>query len=317
LLEEYMDVAQKYYPDFFRDKGVISYLSYEETFLEDIFISIQREEPVMLLSMTSTPSHNKVAKYYKEKIGKLAIERYSNASFYSIHPAQKKDISEEKYFSTLAKQCKFKENISDSLDFIEQLQQQLELQNVFLLISDFENGSDRYREELASEIRALIDNSYAYEHSFYIVIFGRKKMARLKYEENQQGISPLNIFEDFLVPIPTVKDYQYIENTKSDISDIYTLTGGHPELIKLCLRAKTDNYEELLISNSERFFKNYRYKKERILKLFNQENFGNYSIWSIDELLCDLFWDNLIVQDGSRFRWIAPIVIEMGKRYFR
>ncbi|MCK4440808.1 MAG: restriction endonuclease, partial [Sulfurovaceae bacterium] len=125
-----------------KKESIITHLSNEKSFLNDIFIHIQRQEPVMLVSITSTPYHNKIAKYYKEKIYKLAIEKYSKKSVFSIYPPNKKDIDEAKYFSKLAKQCEFNEVIEDSFEFIEAIEQRLELQDVFLLISEFENGSD-------------------------------------------------------------------------------------------------------------------------------------------------------------------------------
>jgi len=297
-------------------KNEISNLTNEQNFIKEIFTRIQREEPIMILSMTSTPYHNKIAKYYKDKIYKLAIENYGKESVFSIHPPTKIKINEAKYFSKLAKQCGFDETIEDSFEFIEAIEQRLELQNVFLLISEFENGSDTYRKNLALEFRTLFSNSY--EHSFYVVLFGRKKLAKLKYEENEDGNSPLNYFYDFLLPTPTIEDYKQIGNIEIDIDNIYNLTGGHPELMSFCLENISSDYRELLLSShyGAKFFQKYSNHKERLLKLFNQEVFGWFSIWNNDPLFHELFWDNLIVKYNNRLKWISPIVAEMGKRYF-
>jgi len=297
-------------------KNEISNLTNEQNFIKKIFTHIQREEPIMILSMTSTPYHNKIAKYYKDKIYKLAIENYGKESVFSIHPPTKIKIDEAKYFSKLAKQCGFDETIEDSFEFIEAIEQRLELQNVFLLISEFENGSDTYRKNLALEFRTLFSNSY--EHSFYVVLFGRKKLAKLKYEENEDGNSPLNYFYDFLLPTPTIEDYKQIGNIEIDIDNIYNLTGGHPELMSFCLENISSDYRELLLSShyGAKFFQKYSNHKERLLKLFNQEVFGWFSIWNNDPLFHELFWDNLIVKYNNRLKWISPIVAEMGKRYF-
>jgi len=298
-------------------KVKISALSNEKNFLDDIFLSIQREEPIMLLSMTSTPYHNKIAKYYKEKIYKLAIKNYGNKSVFSIYPSTKENIDEAKYFSKLAKQCGFDEVIGDSSEFIEAIEKRLEFQDVFLLISEFENGSDVHRKNLALEFRTLFSNSY--EYNFYVVILGRKKLAKLKYEENEAGNSPLNYFYDFLLPTPTISDYKQLEGIEDDISEIYNLTGGHPELMSFCLRRQSEENRELLLNShyGAKFFQKYSNRKDRLLNFFNQEEFGWFSIWCNDPLLHELFWDNLIVESSNRFKWISPIVPEMGKRYFR
>ena len=308
---------QEIYNTLIPNKNEVMFLTDEKNFLDNIFISIQREEPVMLLSMTSTSYHNKIAKYYKEKIHKLAIEKYGEKSVFSIHPPLKKEITESKYFSKLAKQCGFDEVIEDSFEFIDVIERRLELQDVFLLISEFENGSDIHRKNLALELRTLFSNSH--EHSFYVVILGRKKLAKLKFEENDDGNSPLNYFYDFLLPTPTIDDYKQLENIEEDISNIYNLTGGHPELMSFCLKKSSEDYNELLLNShyGAKFFQKYSNRKERLLNLFNQKEFGWFHIWSNDSLCHELFWDNLIVENGNRFRWIAPIVVEMGKRYFR
>ena len=299
-------------------KKEITSLSNEKSFLDEVFRSIQREEPVMLLSMTSTPYHNKVAKYYKDKIYEMAIEHYSKERAFSFHPSTSEEISQSKYFSKLAKQCSFDQDISDGDEFIEALDNELATHDICLLISEFENGSDRYRKEFALALRPLLlDNNS--EYSCSIVILGRKRLAKLKYEENEEGNSPLNYFEELLIPTPTIEDYKKIENIEDDISHIYQLTGGHPELMKFCLRAKSEDYQSLILNSNygDKFFRKYHNKRNRLLRLFEKDSLGQFSLWSQDELIRDLFWDNLIVEDGNRFKWIAPIVAKLGKRYFR
>ena len=320
MLDEYLDVAQKYYPNFFineKESLSIQKLTHEKPFFEKIFTNIQREEPVLLLSITSSPYHNKITKYYKDKIFYLAKDKYSKQSIFSIQPPSKIDISEAKYFSKLGKQCGFEEKIEDSMDFIEVLEERLAYQDIFLLISEFENGSDEHRQAFALALRPLFENSYNY--NLYAIIFGRKKLASLRFVENEYGISPLNYFEEYLLPLPTIEDYKEIEKTEKNLEEIYILTGGHPELMRFCIRTDVENYRELILDSKygSLFFQKYAHQKERLLKLFEEEFFGQFSLWSNDTLLKGLFWDNLIVEDGSRFRWIAPIVTEMGKRYFR
>ena len=89
--------------------------------------------------------------------------------------------------------------------------------------------------------------------------------------------------------------------------------------MRFCIRTEAENYRELILNSKygSLFFQKYAHQKERLLKLFEKSSFGQFSLWSNDTLLKGLFWDNLIVEDGSRFRWITPIVTEMGKRYFR
>jgi len=319
MLEEYIDIAQKFYPNFFRDKvqeREIKNLSNEKSFLDEVFHYIQGEEPIMLLSMTPTPYHNKIAKHYKKKIYNMMIEYYSKESVFLIQPPINEEISQVKYFSKLAKDCYFDQDISDGDEFIEALDNELDSHDICLLISEFENGSDKYRKEFALALRPLLlDNTS--EYSCSIVIFGRKKLASLSLE-NEYGMSPLNYFEELLIPTPTIDDYKEIENTEENITNIYNLTGGHPELMKFCFRREAENYQELILNSryGYKFFRKYHNRRARLLTLFEKGSFGQFSLWSHDELIRDLFWDNLIVEDANRFKWIAPIVVDMGKRYF-
>ena len=321
MLEEYEEVAQRYYPNFFKnidERSLTTSFLNEENFLNKILLHIQREEHLMLLSMTPTPYHNKVARHYKKRVYDIAKDYFSEEFVFSIHPPTNEYITQSKYFSKLAKQCNFSEDIEDGDEFVELLSEKMETDNIFLLISEFENGSDKYRKELAFALRPLLE-SYS-EYSCTIVIFGRKKLKRLSLEENEYGISPLNFFEELLLPTPTVEDYKQIERIKYNIDDIYKLTGGHPELMKFCIRRdKSKNCKKLILNSDygDKFFRKYENRKGRILELFKKESFGTFSLWSPDKLIRDLFWDNLIIEDKNKFRWIAPIIVELGRRYFR
>ena len=293
-------------------KQEITSLAHESIFLQTIFKYLERKKPLMLLSITSSPFHYKIEHYYKEKIIAEAKITFDKALFLDIELPSSKSMNEKKYFQHLAKQCNFKENIEDGYDFKILMENSLEKGDVFLVVSEFENGSDEHRENFASQLRALHQK---FRGSLYTVLFGREKLASLKHKMGV--LSPLNIFEEYLLPTPTFDDYEKLIDKSSSIKEIYTLTGGHPELMDYCLDSMTINYRDLILDSNKFFDKYYEYKEE-LLELFKKEKFGYFMIWSNrDSLHRKLFWDNLIVKEGKEFRWIAPIVVEMGKRYFK
>jgi len=293
-------------------KKKITHLSDENVFLKNIFRYLERKQPIMLLSITSSPFHYRIEEYYKEKIIEESKKIFDKATFFNIELPNSKSMSEKKYFQYLTKQCHFKGDIDDGHDFKIFMEDSLEKQDVFLIVSEFENGLDEHRETFASQLRALHQK---FRGRLYTVLFGREKLASLKHKMGL--LSPLNIFEEYLLPTPTLDDYKKLMEESSKIEEIYTLTGGHPELMEYCFNNLDCDYRDLILDSNKFFDKYYDYKDE-LLELFEKEKFGYFMIWSNrDSLHRKLFWDNLIVQDGNKFRWIAPIVVEMGKRYFR
>ncbi len=293
-------------------KKKITHLSDESVFLKNIFCYLERKQPIMLLSITSSPFHYRIENYYKEKIIEESKKIFDKAIFFDIELPNSKSMSEKKYFQYLAKQCHFKGDIDDGYDFKIFMEDSLEKQDVFLIVSEFENGLDEHRGTFASQLRALHQK---FRGRLYTVLFGREKLASLKHKMGL--LSPLNIFEEYLLPTPTLDDYEKLMDDSSKIEEIYTLTGGHPELMEYCFNNLDCDYRDLIL-NSNKFFDKYYDYKDELLELFEKEKFGYFMIWSNrDSLHRKLFWDNLIVQDGNKFRWISPIVVEIGKRYFR
>jgi len=290
----------------------IKSLSHESLFLENIFKYLRRKKPMMLLSITSSSLHYRIENYYKDKIIVQAKKSFKSAIFMTIELPDSKVISEKKYFQSLGKQCNFEEKIDDSYDFKILIEERLKEEDVFLIVSEFENGLNEHREIFASQLRALHQK---FAGKLYTVLFGREKLASLKHKMGV--LSPLNIFDEYLLPTPTSSDYRNIIEEITDIDEIYNLTGGHPKLMEYCFENIGTDYESLLLEYNEIFDKYYDFKNE-LLMLLEQETFGYFMIWSNrNSLHRALFWDNLIVQEGSKFRWISPLVRKIGKRYLK
>ena len=317
MLEEYSDIAQKYYPDFFKDKietkPIIS-LSNEKYFLEDIFLKIQANKPIMILSITSSATHYQVLKYYKKRIQKEMLTLFSTENIISFDLIDTK--TEKKFFQYITNRKDFEEVVQTSYEFVELINNKLECDDILLIINNFENAKEEHLRKLADGIHKLWEDSH--NNSFNIIIFGKKKLLSLKLING--SLSPLTMFKEVWLTTPSIDDYKKILGVSYDIEEIYNLVGGNPELLEFC----TDNYPQKdyknFLLNSEylaKFFEKYYTKKDKLFKIFDQDSFGNYHAFSHEELYRDLFWDNLIVKsDNGKFKWIAPIVVEMGKRYF-
>jgi hypothetical protein len=108
------------------------------------------------------------------------------------------------YFGRLAKQCHLEENISESWHWAEALSLKLDSgQDVFLLVTGFENGPAESRGELAGELRQLNERYPALR----VVMMGGEGLAALKYASG--SLSLLNIAEELTIPQLTHLDLHH------------------------------------------------------------------------------------------------------------
>ena len=171
-----------------------------------------------------------------------------------------------------------------------------------LIIKDFENIDIEVKTRFANLLRSLIEH----HTNFYLIIFGGKKLAQLAYENGN-----MSLFSNATV--------EFLEMKNSILSqEVINITGSHPKLNSLCEGMEQgkdiDFYKSSLISspNLQMIFNGYK-DIEKLCRYFDEKNFGIYNPWHTDELIRDLFWENLLKEKENRLVWRSEFIREIGK----
>ena len=272
---------------------------YRKRFIEELFDRLTHS-PQMVLSR----EHFNTGSYINS-LKQKAIEVYGEGCVYSIYtPTALTDQSQE-YFSTIAKQCGL-EGVDSPASFGLALSQKFVIgKKILLLISGFENGDDNIRRAFAQNLRELYNH---HQNSFDLVIFGGYKLIELRYIDG--GLSPLNILEEYLIPEPSLEDWQEIFNTDIDIdrlAQIEERTGKHPKLTHYCISHSFEELDEndLLLSS---IFSRFYHRSDTLCEHLLESSFGRFKSWSPNPLHRELFWQNLLIKDGKRFAWRSDYI---------
>ena len=116
-------------------------------------------------------------------------------------------------------------------------------QEIFLLVTGFENGAEASRAELAGEMRQLNETF----NTFHTVMMGSEKLAALKYA--QGSMSLLNIAEEFTIPKLNHDDlhviferlYPNLNLRPEQLQELIAFTGCQPRLLHYCLQQGADS----------------------------------------------------------------------------
>jgi hypothetical protein len=171
-----------------------------------------------------------------------------------------------------------------------------------VIIKNFEDINSKIKDRFAKLLRSLIEDC----PNFYLVIFGGKKLAQLVYENGT-----MSLFSNATVNFLEIKD--------SALSQaIIDITGSHPKLNNLCEGMEKgrdiDFYKKSLISspNLQMIFNGYS-DIRKLCRYFDEKDFGLYNPWHTDELIRDLFWENLLKEEKNKLTWRSEFIREIGK----
>ena len=144
----------------------------------------------------------------------------------------------------MAKQCHLEGDISESWHWSEALSQKLDSgQDVFVLVTGFENGPDESRGELAGELRQLNERYPLLR----LVMMGGQRLAALKYANGDMSL--LNIAEELPIPQLANRDlydlfgqqYPQLNLSPAQLQTVLDFTGCHPRLLQYCLQQGADS----------------------------------------------------------------------------
>ncbi len=160
-----------------------------------------------------------------------------------IHPPASLTVDSDSYFAHLGKQCEM-ECVKKDYDFEKILKERVEKTNqLFLLVSRFEQGVPSLGKHLASIIRNI---SETYPNRFHVMLCGGEKLAALKYQNG--SLSLLNFAEVEHWPelgsaeVKAWCEHRFKEVPLNEglVNKLLEVSGGHPQLLNKCLAFQRD-----------------------------------------------------------------------------
>jgi len=298
----------------------------EKTFLEQIFETLAgSHQPLMLLSQADQ-GQGDVVHALLEK----AKARFGRDHTFHIMPPYSPETTLADYFAYLGLQCQMPEKVDSALAWEVALDRRLKQgEQLFLLISRFEHGVEAGRRELAGVLRGL---SERHAQRLKLVLCGGERLAELKY--GAADMSLLNHADVLDWPDPTVGDvltrrewdFADLALSESDVQALLTLCGGHPRLLRFCLKQRkrepNATVEKLRQALEEQHFvaepfirlRGNADVRERLCNWLADEDVAPFDPWPLDRLLAQLYWNNLLIKKNRRFVWRCEILRTVGLR---
>ena len=295
-----------------------SAIKHSRKFTDSVMDYLSASTPLMILAQADTNTQ-----HYSYALEQALPLNFPQATFIKLFPPASTTADTSAYFGRLAKQCSFDETISNSWEWADALSEKIQQGNeIILLITGFENGSEEARGELAGELRGLLSNN---PFSLKLIVMGGERLAAAKYELGKHSF--FNDLEEMRLPDVGLQDLKdiYLQryaNTALDdqvLRDILRFTGKHPRLLEGCLhqlnRGETD--WQNAINNSplpSQLFTKFRDKEDttRLLELLKRDTLGLQNAWPQDQLMRKLYWQNLLTTDNGQYIWRCKLIQKTG-----
>ena len=292
----------------------------QRSFVDDIFTYVDGDIPVMILAQEGFNTQ-----HYAQALKEKAIARYGENNVLHLFPPASLKASSDQYFARLGKQCGFADGIASSWEWAEAMQQRLlDGDELFLLVTGFENGAEDARRDLAGELCGLIE---AHPLAFRLVMIGGERLAAMKYENG--AMSFLNKLEEVPLPSVCMEDVRALylarlgKLTLSEVllTKVLAFSGQHPRLVEACLRAlergQNDWQAAVMASNlPTQLFARFQDGKDQanLCSYLQHAELGRYSTWPQDTLIRRLYWQNLLVGNTKgRLVWRCELITQIGK----
>ncbi len=292
----------------------------ERDFINTVYSDyLEPSLPLMILAQADT-----CTQHYSHAIYQKAKQRYGSDHAIHIYPPVSTQADSAAYFGRIAKQCGLTDPITSSWQWSEAMSDKLrDHDKLLLLISGFENGSDSARQELAGELRGLLETHPA---QLKLIIMGGERLAALKYQQSAHSL--LNQLDEQRIPHLQLTDlndiylhrFPDLELSKAELQIMLDFTGQHPRLLEACFQAlqlgKTN--WQTHISNNGTLSQLYALfqsnsDREALCQLLQQEQLGRYMAWLDNELLRRLYWQNLITDRNGQLVWRCDLIRNAGK----
>ena len=268
---------------------------------------------VLLLSQTDCNAYP-----FRQLLLREAVEKYSVNQMLHIHTPFFTGTNMSRYFVEFGKQCQFKE-VNNEFSFERALQERLEQsKQLFLLITRFEQGSPLLREQLAGILHNLSD---LYPGRLHILLCGGERLAELKYRTNNLALlthATVKRWPEMTrAEVYAWRDHRFKGLWLNDdmVDELLTISGAQPQLLDECLRIKQQQpqleFREYPSTLSESDcvwqlftpFTRDTSTKQQLEKWLQQEELGKAQPYILDDLLRQLYWQNLLVERDKRLYW--------------
>lgn len=291
-------------------------------FLDKLFEDFYHHEALILLAQSPG-----ITSFVLDEIEIRLKVRFGTENTYRLTPpVEKAEITEQTYFSLLAKQCGLSQPIHNAGELETALWEKLQGGNVIcLLISRLEKGDQR-ADELAKLLRNLLETT-----QLRVLLCGGQKLAELKFAN--ANLSLLNIAGVKEWPELIGNDLRYLltqqgKNSlfqQKELPALLTISGGHPTLLQHCFEYRTQNpnlpindypqrlkQEPELVAAFTRFQPNPQ-QAQQIREWLAQPEVAPAPPYIFDDLLREVYWLNLLVKRNNRLVWRCEAIREAGQ----
>ena len=294
-----------------------------EDFFAQIFAALN-SNPIQLL----LAPHGRAGGPVIKTLLNDAKSYFGQDNVWHLAPPFDADVDDDTYFSFLAKQSGLDAEINNAIDFQIALQARLmEVEPLFILISQLENGSASGRHKLAGMIRNFSETHFG---QLQTLILGGERLLELKYA--QGDLSMLNTADDHRWPELTLTDVlnmaaaSNIELDDDLAQQLLQLTGGHSQLLHHCLRVHRQqkgqidfDFRNALINSPAMYqlfvpFRQDSDQQEQVKDLLAKDDLGAAEPYLSDPLLRKLQWLNMLCEASGRLHWRCPGLREAGQQ---
>lgn len=291
----------------------------ENSFLQGVSAYLDTSMPLMILAQADTSTQ-----HYAHALRQLAEQRYGRDNVLHVFPPASVRADSSAYFGRLAEQCGFGGGIGESWEWADALRKRLmQGQELLLLVTGFENGTELARAELAAELRGLLE-----EHplELKLVVIGGEKLSEMKYLHGRHSF--LNKLAEMRLPQASQRDvreiylqrYPGLQLDDAQVQALLDFTGQHPRLLEACLLALRQGQSDWQTAVRHgplpsQLFSRFRTAADAVplCGLLHRETLGRYEVWPQDELLRRLYWQNLITDCRGQFVWRCAFIRDTGR----
>jgi hypothetical protein len=295
-------------------------------FIQKLFAQLLQTNPFSIILLLTQANWGEPPSL--EALLVQARKKYSSKNVLHLKPPYRFQTDEKAYFSDLGKQCQF-EDIDNDHSFETALENRLEqTDQLFVLVSRFEQGVQSLREQLARLLRSLTE---MYPHRLHVILCGGEQLADLKYKSG--NLSLLNLAKVVHWPelshkeVYALRDHRFkgLPLNEIAVNKLLTISGAHPQLLNECLELKRQNptlpldkYSQKLSENEIvwQLFMPFKDTEAmpQIYEWLQQKNLGKTQPYILNGLLRQLYWKNLLVERGEHLCWRCEALRIAGRQ---
>jgi hypothetical protein len=275
----------------------------QDGFIARLFdeLAADRGHPLLLLSRAGWGEPP-----FREALLAHARRLYRPPRVLHLQPPYAADV--DAGFATMARRAGI-EGVRDSYELELALEERVQYDDLFLLVSRFDQGEPDFQERLAGILRSLCE---IHAPRLRLVICGGERLAGLKYQSGD--LSLLNIAEVMHWPDLTAEDipalygprHAGLKLSRPQIEGLIRITGADPQLLDTSLRLVAREPDLDLgalpgrLANHDILWARYtplintEAHRERLRELLAMDTVAEAQPFLIEPVLRRLYWSNLV-----------------------